>query len=424
MGHSILKMENQLVPVNARVELNGVKIDLKKLKQVEGQLKDLKREYLNKIYQYGNKKVNINSNEQLSELLFGTLKIEPKNTKKGKNGYYTVDKKHLNKLKGDHEIVPLILDYKKAETLLKFCDGLAKAVHPKTGRLHCNLNQIGTATGRFSSSNPNLQNIPNVKLKKLEQDILKILGSKFREVFIPKREYQFVCSDYSQIELRVLAEMSGDSFLVKAYTEDLDIHTLTASEVFNIAFEEVTSEQRSIAKTVNFGLVYGMSAIGLAESLSAITGKPHSKEEAQQIMDEYFNRFSGVKSCLNRLIEQADRDGYSTTLFGRKRLIPQLASLNTYEREKGKRLAMNSPIQGSAADIIKLAMIACDKAISEKNLKSKMILQVHDELLFEVPNEEVEIMKELVKDTMENVVQLSIPLKVGLETGNNWAVAH
>lgn len=424
MKYSILNMENQLVPVISKMELNGVKIDLKKLKAVEEELRVLNQQFSRQIKQIAGEDLNINSNEQLSKLLFDTLKIEPKNIKLGKNGSYKVDKKHLSKLVIEHKIIQLILDYRKTETLLKFCNNLSEGIHPKTKRLHCNLNQIGTATGRFSSSNPNLQNIPNVQVKDFEKDVLKLLGSMFRKVFVARKGYKFIGSDYSQIELRVVAEMSNDPFLLKAYTENLDIHKLTASEVFDIPFDDVDSEQRSIAKSINFGLVYGMSAIGLSESLTAITGRLHTKEDAQKIMNDYFKRFSGVKSFLERLVEDSDKKGYSTTLFGRKRSIPQLASNNTYEREKGKRLAKNSPIQGTAADIIKMAMIVCDKAIAENNLKSKMILQVHDELLFEVHRDEVKIMEKLVKDSMENAVKLSIPLEVELKTGTNWADVH
>lgn len=211
---------------------------------------------------------------------------------------------------------------------------------------------------------------------------------------------------------------------MKAYNEDLDIHILTASEIFQIKFNDVTDEQRSIAKSINFGLIYGKTSTGLAESLTEITKKTHSVEHAQKIMDDYFKRFSGVKSFLDGLIVHADKYGYSQTLYGRKRPIPELSSSKISERQKGKRLAMNSPIQGSAADIIKMAMIACDKALTKNNLKSKLVLQVHDELLFEVPNDEVPIMKKLVKFEMENVVKMSIPLEIGLATGKNWAMAH
>ena len=222
----------------------------------------------------------------------------------------------------------------------------------------------------------------------------------------------------------MMAEMSQDEFLLKAYNSDVDIHKLTASKVFNIPISEINKQQRSIAKTINFGLIYGMSAVGLAESLTMITKTHHSKEDAEKMMTEYFNQFKGVKSCLDALIDYADHHGYSRTLFGRTRPIPELASNTMSEREKGKRLAMNSPVQGSAADIIKMAMVNCHKSISEKGLRSKIILQVHDELLFEVPQDEVEAMESLIRNEMENVARLSIPLTIELTKGNNWAEAH
>ncbi|WP_053004251.1 DNA polymerase [Flavobacterium sp. ABG] len=423
MNDTIINIEHQLIPVLVKMELEGVKIDVKKLSNVELELNELSNSTKMQIQQLSNSEVNLKSSEQVSQLLFEDLKIQPKISKKSKSDYYSVDKSHLNKLLKDHEIIPLLLDYRKITSLLQFCDQL-KEVNSKTKRLHGNFNQIGTATGRFSCSKPNLQNIPNVKVKAEEKNRLKVLESKFREVFIPENDCQFVGADYSQIELRAAAEMSQDPFLLKAYNEDLDIHILTASEIFKVKFNEVSNEQRSIAKSINFGLIYGKTANGLAESLTEITKKSHSVEQAQKVMDDYFKRFSGVKSFLDGLIVFADKYGYSKTLYGRKRPIPELSSSKMSEREKGKRLAMNSPIQGSAADIIKMAMIACDRAIIEKNLKSKLVLQVHDELLFEVPDDEVSIMEKLVKNEMENAVKLSIPLKVELSIGKNWAMAH
>jgi len=263
-----------------------------------------------------------------------------------------------------------------------------------------------------------------VKVSEEEADTKKILASILREVFVAEKDHVLIGADYSQIELRMMAEMSQDTFLLKAYNSDMDIHELTASKVFNIPISEISKQQRSIAKAINFGLIYGMSAVGLAESLTAITKTHHSKEDAEKMMAEYFSQFKGVKSCLDALIDYADHHGYSRTLFGRTRPIPELASNTMSEREKGKRLAMNSPVQGSAADIIKMAMVNCDKAISEKGLKSKIILQVHDELLFEVPQDEVEVMEKLIRHEMENVVRLSIPLTIGIATGKNWAEAH
>ncbi|MDE5430711.1 DNA polymerase [Elizabethkingia meningoseptica] len=425
MDIEINKLEHNVIRVVTKIEHNGVKIDTKKVERVEHQLSNRLQTTTEKITKIAGAEINLNSNEQLSSLLFETLKLQPKVTSKGKSGLISVDKSHLAKLKDDHEIIPLILDYRKITSLLKFCAQLKK-IHPKTKRLHCNLNQIGTATGRFSCSDPNLQNIPNVKLKDRENetDEIKILGSKLREVFIAEKDCVLIGADYSQIELRMMAEMSQDSFLLDAYNKGIDIHILTASKVFNCKVSEVTEEQRKIAKTINFGLIYGMSAGGMSESLTTITNKHHSKEDAEKIMAEYFNQFQGVKSCLEGLVDYADHYGYSKTLFGRTRPIPELASNDMGVREKGKRLAMNSPVQGSAADIIKMAMVNCDKAISEKGLRSKMILQVHDELLFEVPEDEVEIMEKLIKHEMENVVRLSIPLIIELGKGANWAEAH
>lgn len=425
MNDTIINVEHQLIPVLVKMELEGVKIDIKTLSFVELELNELSNSTKIQIHQFANSEINLNSSEQVSKLLFEVLKLEPKTKKKSNSSYYSADKSHLNKLIKDHEIIPLLLDYRKITSLLKFCNQL-KNVNSKTKRLHGNFNQIGTSTGRFSCSNPNLQNIPRVKKKVTEDEKkrLKVLESKFREVFIPKNGCQFIGADYSQIELRVTAEFSQDSFLLKAYNENLDIHILTASEIFKVKFNDVTDEQRDIAKSINFGLIYGKTANGLAESLTEITKRLHSVEQAQKTMDDYFKRFSGVKSFLEGLIFFADDLGYSKTLYGRRRPIPELSSSRISERQKGKRLAMNSPIQGSAADIIKMAMIACNTAISKNNLKSKLVLQVHDELLFEVPDDEVLVMEKLIKNEMENVVKLSIPLEISLKTGKNWSITH
>ena len=429
MNQSILDLEYKTLHVVMEMELNGVNIDTKKCKQTLKQLKKLNVTLVQKIQVFSKGKINLESPQQLHRLLFEILQIQPEIDKVGKNGCYSTDKSHLKKLMEQHEVVPLLLDYRKTNSLINFCKQLQE-VNPVTKRLHGQFNQIGTATGRFSCSKPNLQNIPNVKLKPSETNELKILESRFREMFVPKRGCQFICADYSQIEIRVAAEMSQDPFLLKAYNETdsngdkLDVHKLTASEIFGIPYSKITDEQRSIAKSINFGLIYGKTAIGLSASLTEITGKHHSKEQAEVIMAKYFERFSGVKTSLDDLIDFADTNGYSETLYGRRRPIPQLSSSKLSERNAGKRLAMNSPIQGTAADIIKMAMVACNEQIKAKGLKSKMVLQVHDELLFEVPNEEMEIMEVLVRETMENVVRLSVPLEVDLDKGHNWAMAH
>lgn len=423
MNKTILELEHDLLHVVLMMELVGVKIDTKELKSVESRLQSLENLARSDIVKIAGEDFNPNSGEQLSRLLFQELKLIPQVAKKSKKGFYSVDKSHLKKLVAQHEIVSLLLTYRKTKSLLKFCNQLNQ-IHPKTGRLHASFNQIGTATGRFSSSKPNLQNIPNKELKEDEKDELIILESTFRKLFIPTAEHYLLGADYSQIELRMTAEFSQDPYLLKAYNEDFDIHQLTASEIFNVPFSEVSKEQRTIAKSINFGLIYGMSAVGLAESLTNITKKIYSKEDAETMIREYFARFGKVKSCLDGLIDFADQYGYSQTLWGRQRPIPELASNDLKIREKGKRLAMNSPIQGSASDIIKMAMVNCNNAIIENKLKSKLILQVHDELLFEVPESELETMKNLVQREMENVVSLSIPLKVDLKVGKNWGEVH
>lgn len=423
MNKTILDLENKTLYVVMKMELEGVKIDIKKCRQTFKELEEINGLLSNRINEYSDEKVNLESSKQLHKLLFGELNLKPKIDKIGKNGCYSTDKSHLNKLIDQHEIIQLLLNYRKTNSLKNFCKQLM-CIHPITKRLHGQFNQIGTSTGRFSCSNPNLQNIPNVKLKVDEEDPLRILESKFREMFIPKKGCQFICADYSQIEIRVAAEMSQDEFLLKAYNEDLDIHTLTASEIFEVGYSNVTNEQRSIAKSINFGLIYGKTAFGLSASLTEITGKYHSIESAEDMMSKYFNRFKGVRKCLNDLVAYSDKYGYSETIFGRRRPIPQLSSNKISERNAGKRLAMNSPIQGTAADIIKMAMVACDMEIRANNLKSKLVLQVHDELLFEVPNDEMKIMEKLIKNTMEKVVNFSVPLEVGLDKGDNWAVAH
>lgn len=422
MNKTIKQLEYDTLFAIKQMEVNGVKIDIKLCKLVHKSLKKLQQQLLLRIKSFTGE-ININSTEQLSKFLFEKLQLQPQIDSLGKKGYYSVDKSHLLKLKVQHEVIGLLLDYRKTVSLLNFCKQLEK-VHPKTKRLHAQFNQIGTATGRLSCSNPNLQNIPNVKVSSDKTNQLKVLESKFREMFVPKKGCVFICADYSQIELRVAAEMSQDQFLLKAYNSDLDIHRLTASEVFKIEYSQVNGQQRNIAKTINFGLIYGKTPVGLAQTLSQITGEQYTTEKAQEIMNTYFERFSGVKKCLDGLIDFADNYGYSKTIFGRKRPIPQLGNSKLSVRNQGKRLAMNSPIQGTAADIIKMAMVGCHQKIQQQNLQSKMVLQVHDELLFEVPKPEEKLMTKLVKDTMENVVNLSIPIEVGLEIGTNWAMAH
>ncbi|GAB5565167.1 MAG: hypothetical protein Wins2KO_22300 [Winogradskyella sp.] len=420
---NVFEIEHRLVPVIARMENNGVKINMPLLDKTKLRLTQMASDIETDIQSHLGNEVNINSNEQLSEALFNDLRIQPKSEELTKKGSYKVNKAHLIKLVDQHDVIAVILRHRKVKSLYKFCNQLDKS-HKKTNRLHCNFNQIGTETGRCSSSKPNLQNIPNPKLNENETDELKLIEAQYRKMFIPKRGWVYVCADYSQMELRVMAHFSQDPFLVKAFNEDEDIHELTASEIFGVKRSEVTDEQRSIAKSINFGLIYGKTAYGLADDLTRITKEDYSVEMAQRVIDDYFEKLPAVKQCLDAFIDQADDLGYSQTLYGRKRPIPQLSSNNSSKRNAGKRIAMNTPIQGTAADILKIAMIKCDKAISSRGLKSKMILTVHDELLFEVPENEEDIMVELVRENMENAAVLSVPLKVDLHTGTNWAEVH
>ncbi|MBO3096810.1 hypothetical protein J4051_00910 [Gelidibacter sp. DF109] len=319
MDQNILDLEYKTLHVVMKMELDGVKIDVKKCEQTLKELKKLREVFVEQINEFSKDEINLKSPQQLHKLLFETLQLQPKIDKVGKNGCYSTDKSHLRKLTDQHKIIQLLLDYRKTISLINFCKQLQN-INPVTKRLHGQFNQIGTATGRFSCSKPNLQNIPNVKVKNGETNRLKILESLFREMFIPKRGCQFVCADYSQIEIRVVTEMSQDEFLLKAYTtkdqygNNLDVHRLTAAEIFGIKYSEVVDEQRSIAKSINFGLIYGKTAFGLSASLTEITDKPHSVEQAQEIMSKYFERFSGVKRCLDDLINCADKHGYSETV--------------------------------------------------------------------------------------------------------------
>jgi DNA polymerase-1 len=281
-------------------------------------------------------------------------------------------------------------------------------INPKTGRLHTSLNQTVTATGRLSSSEPNLQNIP----------IRTEVGREIRQAFIAERGASLLSADYSQIELRVLAHMSGDSALIKTFQNDEDVHTRTASEIFGLTPEEITPEMRRKAKAVNFGIIYGISAFGLAQDIGV------SNAEAKRYIDNYFARYPRVREFIVHTIEEAKTKGCVSTLFGRRRFIPELASSSVAVRNFGERMAINTPIQGTAADLIKLAMINIQKRIARENLGSKMILQVHDELVFEVPDQEIDKMKTLVKEEMEGVLTLSVPIKVDMGVGKNWDEAH
>jgi DNA polymerase-1 len=387
------------------MEKTGVKIDHVSLKQYGETLKTGIDELEKDIYSECGMEFNINSPKQLGEVLFEKLGIE--GGKKTKTGYST-SADVLEKLKVDYPVVSKILEYRQLTKLKStYADGLINYVD-NDGRIRGKFNQTITATGRISSTEPNLQNIP----------IRTALGSMIRKVFVPKEGCVFVDADYSQIELRILAHMSEDESLIEAYNSGKDIHKITASKVFGVPLDEVTKEQRSNAKAVNFGIVYGMSSFGLSQDLSI------SRKEAAEYINQYFETYPKVKEYLDRQVESAKNNGYITTLFGRRRPIPELKSSNFMQRAFGERIAMNSPIQGSAADIMKIAMINVENRLKNEGLMSKIVLQVHDELLVEAYENEVEIVKNIVFEEMTNAAKLSVILDVDVQIGKNWLEAH
>ncbi|MCL5062600.1 MAG: DNA polymerase I [Nitrospirae bacterium] len=399
-------MEMPLIYVLTDMEEIGVRINKGRLEELS---KELDRDLgiiESKIYNIAGESFNINSPQQLQKILFEKIGLKP--LKKTKTGYST-GMDVLEELSKTHELPMEILNYRTLYKLkTTYVDALPKLIDKKTGRTHTSFNQTVTATGRLSSSEPNLQNIP----------IRGEWGTKIREVFIADEGCVLISADYSQVELRILAHISGDEGLIDAFSKDIDIHTRTAAELFNIPKESVTEEMRRIAKTVNFGVVYGISPFGLSEALNI------APKEAAAYIEQYFKKHEGVKNYMDDAIKVARENGYVKTLMGRKRPIPEINSHNTNIRQQAERLAINTPIQGTAADLIKIAMINIWKRLKERNLETRMILQIHDELLFEVPEPEIEIAKNLIKYEMENALSLSVPLKVDMGWGKNWAEAH
>ena len=379
----------------------GVAVKREELKAYGDALVARIEELEQSIHRQAGTEFNINSPKQLGEVLFETLQIP--GGKKTKTGYSTAADV-LEKLSADYPIVQDILEYRGLTKLKStYADGLAAYIEDD-GRIHTNFNQTITATGRISSTEPNLQNIP----MRME------LGRQIRKVFIPRDGYEFMDADYSQIELRVLAHMSGDEQLIDAYRQEEDIHRITASKVFHTPFEEVTDLQRRNAKAVNFGIVYGISSFGLSQDLSI------SKKEAAQYIEQYFATYPKVKEFIDKLVTDAKERGYTETMFGRRRPIPELSSSNYMQRSFGERVAMNAPIQGTAADIIKIAMIKVWKALKEEGLKSKLLLQVHDELLIETALDEEERVRQILTENMKSAADLAVTLEIDLHTGNNW----
>lgn len=395
------KIEMPLVFNLYNMEQAGIRVEAEALKNYGNRLGNRITELEQEIYDLAGEKFNINSPKQLGGILFEKLGMP--HAKKTKTGYSTAAGV-LDKLAPDYPIVAKILEYRQLSKLKStYADGLAAFIS-SDGRIHGKFNQTVTATGRLSSTDPNLQNIP-VRME---------LGRLIRKVFVPEEGFVFVDADYSQIELRILAHCSGDENLIRAYKEAKDIHRMTASQVFHTPFAEVTDLQRRNAKAVNFGIVYGISSFGLSQDLSI------TRKEASEYIEHYFETYPGIKKFLDDSVKHAKDYGYAVTLFGRRRPVPELKSSNFMQRNFGERVAMNAPIQGTAADIIKIAMIGVDDELKKRNMKSRLILQVHDELLVEAEISEVEEVKAILKDKMENAGQLSVPLIVDMHTGNNW----
>jgi DNA polymerase I len=393
-----------LVPVLARMEDAGVKLDCEVLAEMSQRLAREIQAKAREIYEKCSFEFNINSPKQLGDVLFNRLNL-PKPVKYGKGKTISTAVDVLEALAAEHEVPLLVLDYRQLSKLKStYVDALPALLNPSTKRLHTTFNMAGSATGRLSSVNPNLQNIP----------IRTELGREIRAAFIAEPGHMLLAADYSQIELRLLAHFSGDKLLVEAYRAGADIHTLTASQVFGVPPLMVNAEHRRRAKAVNFGIVYGLSAFGLSQQIGIDT------KEAKQFIDAYFEKYSGVREFIDRTLEQARRDQKVLTLFGRVRPIPDIHSKNFNLRGFAERTAVNTPLQGTAADLIKIAMIRIDADLRERKLRSRMLLQVHDELVFDVPKDEVDTMKQLVSERMESVYPLKVPLKVDVGVGLNW----
>lgn len=403
MERLYFEVELPLVRILADMEMSGVMVDSGLLADMSAELGGRIEELAGSIYRLAGEKFNINSTRQLGQVLFEKLQLPV--IKKTKTGYST-DAEVLEELADTHDIVNYVMLHRQLMKLKStYVDGLSPLIDPSTGLVHTTFHQNITATGRLSSAEPNLQNIP-IRLEE---------GRRIRKVFKPRRETNvMLAADYSQIELRILAHLAGDPVLLEAFREDQDIHTRTASEVFGVAIDKVTGEMRGRAKAVNFGIVYGISDFGLARDIKV------SRQEAGRYIKSYFERYRGAKAFIDRTISEAKDRGYVTTILNRRRYLPDLFSPNRTVRNFGERAAINTPIQGSAADIIKLAMVRIWNELKNRKLETRMVLQVHDELIFDVPEKEIEEVRELVKGCMENAIKLDVPLKVDMKAGPNW----
>jgi DNA polymerase-1 len=397
-----------LVPVLLRMEMAGIAVDQDRLRELSRHFEDQLEDLETRIHDVAGEPFNIKSSQQLGRILFEKLALPVQKKTKKKTGYST-DVDVLTTLAEQHELPALVLRHRALAKLKStYVDALMELVHPTTHRIHTSYNQTVAATGRLSSSDPNLQNIP----------IRTAEGREIRKAFIPRRGWKLLAADYSQVELRILAHYAQDALLIDAFAQDQDIHTRTACEVFETSEERVDDELRRHAKVINFGIIYGMGPYSLSQDLGI------SQAMAKTYIDNYFNHYTGVKAFIDQTIETARRTKQTSTLMGRIRLLPDIDSRNVNVRQFAERTAVNTPIQGTAADLIKLAMIAVDRHLRETPFRSAMLLSVHDELVLEVPPEEIEAVSAMVKTAMENVWDLSVPLKVNLAVGDNWNEAH
>ena len=406
--HLFREIEMPLVPVLVNLESNGVRIDTEALSQSSKHFTARLQTIEQEIYTLAGETFNISSAKQVGEVLFDRLKIVEK-AKKTKTGQYVTSEEVLQGYRHKHPVIGKILDYRGLKKLLStYIDALPQLINPRTGHIHTSFNQAVTATGRLSSSNPNLQNIPI-----RDED-----GKEIRKAFIPDKGCLFFSADYSQIELRIMAHLSGDPNMIEAFTGGHDIHAATAAKIYKVDIADVTSDMRRKAKTANFGIIYGISVFGLAERMDV------SRQEAKELIDGYFATYPQVKAYMERSIEVARKQGYVETIFHRKRFLPDINSHNAVVRGYAERNAINAPIQGSAADIIKVAMARIQQRFTSNNLKAKMILQVHDELNFSVPEAEKELVQKIVIEEMENAYPMQVPLKADCGWGKNWLEAH
>ena len=401
-------IEMPLMPVLARMERNGVVLDTETLKEVENDFTVRLQTLEKDIYELAGHEFTINSPRQVGEVLFGELKLSEK-VKKTKSGQYSTSEEVLRDLHSKHPIVQKILDYRGLKKLLStYVEALPKLINPATGHIHTSFNQAVTATGRLSSSNPNLQNIP----------VRGEDGREIRKAFIPEAGEIFFSADYSQIELRIMAHLSGDEHMIEAFNAGHDVHAATAARIFHKDIKDISKDERRKAKTANFGIIYGISAFGLAERMDV------SRTEAKELIDSYFEMYPKIKDYISKAVDTAREKGYIETEFGRRRYLPDINSRNAVVRGYAERNAVNAPIQGTAADIIKIAMIRVQQRLDAEGCKARMMLQVHDELNFSVPTDEFDKVKRIVIEEMQGAYKMSVPLEADCGEGKNWLEAH